>query len=196
MPVGLVGNISLATKTWAPLSVPLLMNQSEGGLQAIAHPTTGIVYTPRGYSDTATSIYNMATNDIASAPMPPSPGGGWRYYSFAWSEIRKTFMMWGGWGSASAGASYFFELNPLTNAWKSVPTTGTVPPLLRSTCMVSAHNGNKMVLFGGNPPGGYAVSTIYILDIQTMSWTQGESADPAERRGRMVYKRMPQEREE
>ncbi|KAF9099578.1 hypothetical protein BGX29_007038 [Mortierella sp. GBA35] len=187
LPNSLIGNINLATKTWAPISnMPMQLNQTEGGVIAIAHPTTGVVYSPRGYADNATLIYDFTAKTINSVPMPASANGGWRFYTFVWSEIRKTFLMWGGWSAAAGGASYFYEFNPSTNAWRSLTTTGTVAPLLRSSCMVSAYNGNKMVLFGGNPPGGYAVSTIYILDIQTMSWTQGESADPAERRGRMV----------
>jgi hypothetical protein len=43
-----------------------------------------------------------------------------------------------------------------------------------------------MVLFGGNPPGEDSIGTLYILDVPTMTWTQGPSIDPSQNRSQMA----------
>ncbi|KAF8933979.1 hypothetical protein BGZ47_010568, partial [Haplosporangium gracile] len=58
-------------------------------------------------------------------------------------------------------------------------STGIVPPPLVGSCMVSAHNGAKMVLFGGmNAAAEEYSGTLYILDVPTMTWSQGSSSLP------------------
>ncbi|KAF9121613.1 hypothetical protein BG015_005775, partial [Linnemannia schmuckeri] len=41
------------------------------------------------------------------------------------------------------------------------------------------YSGAKMVLFGGDNGSGQSVSSIYILDVASMTWTYGEPAPDA-----------------
>src|SRR5689334_9737012 len=43
-----------------------------------------------------------------------------------------------------------------------------------------------MVLFGGNPPGEDSIGTLYILDVPSMTWTQGPSIDPSQNRSQLA----------
>ncbi|KAF9935144.1 hypothetical protein FBU30_007523 [Linnemannia zychae] len=181
---GISGNFSLDTGIWTPFSVPMQLNQSEGGLQAVAHPKTGIVYTPTGYNNTNMSIFDFSTNTISSATLPPQSFGGWRFYTFNWNELRQTFFLYGGQGKP--GPSYFYEFDASKMQWTELITKGTVPPRLRAACMAPAYNGSKMVLFGGNPPGADSVGTLFILDVPTMTWSQGPSTDPSQNRSQMA----------
>jgi hypothetical protein len=45
-------------------------------------------------------------------------------------------------------------------------------------CLYSlAYNGAKMIVFGGRTPDKIS-GDLYILDVATMTWTQGPSSDP------------------
>ncbi|OAQ25935.1 hypothetical protein K457DRAFT_140752 [Linnemannia elongata AG-77] len=181
---GVSGNISLTTMMWTPFSVPMKMNQSEGGLQAVAHPRTGLVYTPAGYNNTDMAIYDFKTHTVSSTPLPPQAVGGWRFYTFNWNELRGTFFLWGGQGKP--GTSYFYEFDAAKMQWTEMITKGAVPPRLRAACMAPAYGGAKMVLFGGNPPGEDSIGTLYILDVPSMTWTQGPSIDPSQNRSQLA----------
>ncbi|KAF8947284.1 hypothetical protein BGZ47_009672 [Haplosporangium gracile] len=181
---GVSGNISLTTRMWKSISVPMKMNQSEGGLQAVTHPRTGLVYTPAGYNNTDMAIYDFKTRNVTSTPLPPQAIGGWRFYTFNWNELRGTFFLWGGQGNP--GTSYFYEFDASKMQWTEMITKGAVPPLLRAACMVSAYGGAMMVLFGGNPPGEDSVGTLYILDVPSMTWTQGPSIEPSQNRSQLA----------
>jgi len=43
-----------------------------------------------------------------------------------------------------------------------------------------------MLFFGGNLPAEASVATLYILDVPSLTWSQGESADPSESRSEMA----------
>ncbi|KAF9154082.1 hypothetical protein BG015_001904 [Linnemannia schmuckeri] len=181
---GVSGNISLTTRMWKPFSVPMKMNQSEGGLQAVTHPRTGLVYTPAGYNNTDMAIYDFKTRNVTSTPLPPQAIGGWRFYTFNWNELRGTFFLWGGQGQA--GTPYFYEFDASKMQWTEMITKGAVPPRLRAACMAPAYGGAKMVLFGGNPPGEESIGTLYILDVPSMTWTQGPSIEPSQNRSQLA----------
>lgn len=112
---GISGNISLTTRMWTPFSVPMKLNQSEGGLQAVTHPRTGLVYTPTGYNNTDMAIYDFKSHTATSTPLPPQSFGGWRFYTFNWNEFRGTFFLWGGQGKA--GSPYFYEFDASKVQW-------------------------------------------------------------------------------
>ena len=40
-----------------------------------------------------------------------------------------------------------------------------------------AHNGSKLIVFGGYTIGKQVLGSIYILDVQTMVWTRGQNTD-------------------
>jgi hypothetical protein len=49
-----------------------------------------------------------------------------------------------------------------------------------------AYNGTKLIYFGGNTTPTTSVGSIYILDVPTLTWKQGESADPSQNRSSMA----------
>ncbi|KAF9952846.1 hypothetical protein BGZ72_005878 [Mortierella alpina] len=85
---------------------------------------------------------------------------------------------------------FLIEYSPATSSWKRLATKGVSPGSLVSHCMVPAYNGTKMIVFGGAlypdvvkmvdgkiPPAAIQGS-IYILDIQSLTWTNGTGTDP------------------
>ncbi|KAF9952843.1 hypothetical protein BGZ72_005875 [Mortierella alpina] len=52
--------------------------------------------------------------------------------------------------------------------------------------MVPAHNGTKMIVFGGNLFSRGVQGSIYILDLKSLSWTKGAEAEPIQRRSDMA----------
>ncbi|KAK3812440.1 MAG: hypothetical protein J3R72DRAFT_498680 [Linnemannia gamsii] len=141
---GVSGSFRLITNTWTSFSVPMQMNQSEGGLLAVTHPKTGIVYTPTGFNNTEMAIYDFSTHTVSSTPLPPQSFGGWRFYTFNWNELRD------------------YNRSGTTSA--------------------------KSSLYGprGNPPGQDSVGTLYILDVPSMTWTQGPNIEPSQNRSQMA----------
>ncbi|KAF9538466.1 hypothetical protein EC957_006722 [Mortierella hygrophila] len=93
-------------------------------------------------------------------------------YSWMWSSIRTAFILFGGRiGDGAPDAPYLHEFKPNYEGptpggtWSILKTNGTVPPRLIGSCMLSAYNGTKIVLFGGHPVNFISTPTIYILDV-------------------------------
>ncbi|KAF9340903.1 hypothetical protein BGX26_008829, partial [Mortierella sp. AD094] len=62
----------------------------------------------------------------------------------------------------------------------------TSPGDIHGHCMVEAYNGSKILLFGGTTINGPSVGSIYILDVNSMSWTKGPDADSSQNREQMA----------
>ncbi|KAG0323977.1 hypothetical protein BG000_002394 [Podila horticola] len=59
------------------------------------------------------------------------------------------------------------------------PSTGSTSPSFRiRSCMVSAYNGSKIVLFGGDM-NGPSVAAISVFDVASSTWSDGPSASDA-----------------
>ncbi|KAK3830336.1 MAG: hypothetical protein J3R72DRAFT_478845 [Linnemannia gamsii] len=168
-----VADYSITAKKWT--KVPVSQQLSSYKLRAATDPTTGTVYIPAGFvrnagveaNTTSMVKYNVASG-ISGEPLPPSVAIYREPVAFVWSKVRKSFFMYTDRGDL---ANPFYEYTPSNGQWKELQTTGPKPPHKVDSCMVPAYEGTKMILFGGD-----TIGDIYILDVPTMEWIQGQSA--------------------
>ncbi|KAF9122802.1 hypothetical protein BGW39_009483 [Mortierella sp. 14UC] len=180
-PLTYAASYHLDARTWKEL--PSLPPPEPGPLrfyQAATDPLTDKVFIP-GSAGTSMLGYDFSNKIVSVLPMPIGGNAtSWNRYSFVWSEMRASFLLFGGLGSPSAD-SYFYEYKPLTDVgidpWTSVSSYGSIPPHVSESCMISAYNGAKMLLFGGGVDGA-EIGTLFILDVATMTWSRGPSSQP------------------
>ncbi|KAK3812444.1 MAG: hypothetical protein J3R72DRAFT_530129 [Linnemannia gamsii] len=169
----LVANYSITSNSWT--KVPFATNLTEI-VRATTDPTTGTIYLPAGIPNN-TIKYSFATGRSILESIPTTVNIPNSFYSFVWCQTRKSFILFTG----ETNISPFFEYTPSTSQWKVLPTTGFVPPFRSESCMQSAYNGTKIILFGGRNgrtvEKGSSVGNLYILDVTSMTWTEGPSAD-------------------
>ncbi|KAG0280620.1 hypothetical protein BGZ96_001504 [Linnemannia gamsii] len=170
-------NYHLDTKKWETLPAPPIEEPFVGKFcKAATDPTTDHVYIPGGFG-TSLLAYDPSSKASSTVPMPP--GGSsmtWSMYTFAWNDVRRSFLYFGGYESPAQ--SYFYEYTPAAvTPWTALDSYGPVPPQVADSCMVSAYNGAKMIVFGGRSSGQVS-GMLYILDVATMTWTQGPSSQP------------------
>ncbi|KAF9086521.1 hypothetical protein BGX29_001370 [Mortierella sp. GBA35] len=135
---GTIMNYSLDTKAWTRVSArPAEYTTYGWGVQAASDPTTGFVYTPSGFSNSNNDmfVYDLSAKTATPAPMPPKDGFQlkWYAYSFVWSEVRRSFLIFGGEGNFGP---YFYEYNPSGSNWTEIPMTGDTPPRLKNACLI------------------------------------------------------------
>ncbi|KAF9567050.1 Multiple epidermal growth factor-like domains protein 8 [Mortierella alpina] len=152
-------------------------------LKAVTDPNSGLIYVPSGMNNgTEMSVYNPSNGTLTSVAMasPMVMTNAVAYYSAAWSTQRNSMILYGGffYFDEKEGNPYLIEFDPRTGSWSRIPTTGEGPGDIAAHCMVSAHNGTKLIVFGGYTIGKQVLGSIYILDVQTMVWTRGQNTDP------------------
>jgi hypothetical protein len=178
---------NLQTSIWVLLEQSSLFSKG-GGLKAAVNPTTGRIYVPGGYSSflsgTKMLIYDTSARETLSGDMQPSLENLVNY-SVVWAPTIKSMLLFGGnTFKTNTTKSDLYAYSP-DNGWRLLDPTGT-PPLARcDLCLVPAYSGTKMVLFGGmgnepNQPNQFKpLGDLYILDVDTMTWTRGSDAGPA-----------------
>ncbi|KAF9124919.1 hypothetical protein BGW39_007796 [Mortierella sp. 14UC] len=179
-----ISTYNFATTTWTndtaydPISL-LGAGKDPMGLD----PITGLIYIPTvANNGTGMRIYNSDTRTSSIVPMYPSTILPYqaKAFTFVWSELRKSFLFFGGFGLVNDIPQYndsMIEYQPSTYSWTRVPTSGR-PGLLASHCMIPAYGGTKMVVFGGwqglrsvaSQTPSYS-SALYMLDVNEMKWT-------------------------
>ncbi|KAK3804798.1 MAG: hypothetical protein J3R72DRAFT_130096 [Linnemannia gamsii] len=170
----LAANYSIADNSWTlvPFSMALEFPQ-----RPATDPTTGTVYIPGG-SVNSMIKYNFAQGQIITEPIPPLVKTDFTTlygYSFVWCQARKSFIFF---TSDISIKSSFFEYTPSNSQWRLLPAIGFTPPTRNRSCMESAYNGTKIILFGGMATkGGPPVGNIYILDVTSMTWTEGPGGE-------------------
>ncbi|KAG0316867.1 hypothetical protein BGZ97_006280 [Linnemannia gamsii] len=120
------------------------------------------------------TIYTISTGATTSSFIPTTLVGVQISYSFTWCQPRKAFMLFTG---DITTVNPFFEYIPSSGQWTNVASTssGAIPTFKLRSCMVSAYNGTKMLLFGGDT-GSASVATLSILDVKTMAWSKAKDA--------------------
>ncbi|KAG0231289.1 hypothetical protein BGX31_005577 [Mortierella sp. GBA43] len=195
-PDSTVSSYGLKTGVWntvamKPSALPVGSLQN---LTAVADPYTTSVYIPSGYNNGQEMlVYDYATNTYRTESTPALLKATVSMdplirYGFAWCESRRTMLLYGG-TRASSGpkdSPSMFEYNPGNSQWALVSTGGDFPGDLNSHCMVSAANGTKMVVFGGQNQYNQLSGSIFILDVSTMVWKKGPDLDPSLVRTGMV----------
>lgn len=121
MASNLVATYTIGSNAWAQiLPTPPVTLFKGTNLQAATDPTTGLVYLP-GAAGTpnSMSVYSSSTGMALSVPMPPTLVAAGSFYSFVWSQVRKTFIYYGG---NAATPNPFFEFSPSASKWTSMVT--------------------------------------------------------------------------
>ncbi|KAF9983905.1 Multiple epidermal growth factor-like domains protein 8 [Mortierella antarctica] len=160
-------------------------------LRAVTDPNTGLVYLPSGMNNgTEMAVYHPSNGTFTSVAMasPMVMTTAIAYYSVVWSTLRNSMILYGGFNifDEKEGNPYLIEFNPRTASWSRILTTGENPGDIAAHCMVSAHNGTKLIVFGGYTIGKQVLGSIYILDVQTMVWSRGQNTDPSMIRSEMA----------
>ncbi|KAF9912338.1 hypothetical protein EC991_011030 [Linnemannia zychae] len=168
-------NYSIAGNKWTRYPVTFWF---EIGLRAATDPTTGTVYFP-GAQPGSPKVMVKVDRDLnpTTEAIPSSVNITGTPNNFVWNKIRNSFIL--DLSGLDSPVDAFHEYTPSNGQWKTLPTTGPNPRLLSYSCMVSAYEGTKMIVFGGladfSADGG-SVGDIYILDMHSMTWTKGRSA--------------------
>ncbi|KAG0025235.1 Acyl-CoA-binding domain-containing protein 5 [Podila clonocystis] len=187
---GLAYEYSIQDNRWQSAgAVPNLFPTQNRTLAGDINPETGIWYIPNGYnvastgSSTIVSIMQLdiARNLASGITIANGPPNDLARFSAVWSTRLKQLLVFGGESAAPAGvsgrtmSSTLYTFTPSSNTWSVPQPQGVVPSPRCSHCFVPAFNGTKMVLFGGW--GDYSrtvvYSDIYVLDLQTWTWTKG-----------------------
>ncbi|KAF9184847.1 acyl-CoA-binding domain-containing protein 4 [Haplosporangium sp. Z 767] len=172
-----ISTYSFASNTWTgPSPFDFLYT----GITAAADPVTGLVYLPHVFEEGPNMrVFQPADNTWTVAPKPPLDVDG---CSLIWSTARKRLLLY---SKASTPYPHLLEFDPTKALWTSLKTIGDQPGAVSNHCMTSAYKGTKMVLFGGVKDGKTSGS-IYILDVQTLSWKKGADIDTSQARNSMA----------
>ncbi|KAG9071512.1 hypothetical protein KI688_005724 [Linnemannia hyalina] len=157
--------------------------------RAATHGDTGLIYIPGG-ADQGTKMvvldpetFAVTTVDMPSVLLPGIIG----LYGWVWSDLRKSFLMTGGELlldtdlSQNQNIATSLEYFPGNNTWTRFTTNGADLPLISRHCMVQGYGGRKIVVYGGhewNQGVETLRGTIFVLDVPTMTWVQGDSVAP------------------
>ncbi|KAG0206989.1 hypothetical protein BGX33_007073 [Mortierella sp. NVP41] len=154
------------------------------GHAAVSDPNTGLVYIIGGYFGNATANYLTVFDPTAGrivSSEAATEANNRTDVAAVWSTRRKTVLTFGGSkvvGSAVSGfdVTKVDEYDPSAKLWKSWVTTGNIPTRRLDSCAAASDDGSKVVLFGGSLDSTTFFDTIYVLDVATGVWTQGQSA--------------------
>ncbi|KAG0057037.1 hypothetical protein BGZ83_002275 [Gryganskiella cystojenkinii] len=153
------------------------------GHATVTDPNTGLVYIIGGYGTNAfntLSVYDPKGTSMVSQQSSPS-STSLTDVAAVWSSSRNTILTFGGSRAPPAavqglGTSDLNEYDPNSKQWKTMSTSGDVPSARLDHCMASSEDGSKVVLFGGTVDGNTYFSDIYVLDVASGKWKQGQSA--------------------
>ncbi|KAF9434683.1 hypothetical protein BGZ76_007610 [Entomortierella beljakovae] len=154
-----------------------------------ADPVTGLIYIPNAYKANGTVAASTQmlqfdlTNNILTGIPVQSVLSNVVSYSIAWSASIGKMIVFGGTVGGTNNVNNNMYSWDKVNSWVLVKQQGTIPSPRRSSCMVSAYGGKKLILYGGlTDQSNSVLSDIYILDTTTMTWTQGADAGMASAR--------------
>ncbi|KAG0213422.1 hypothetical protein BGX28_004478 [Mortierella sp. GBA30] len=172
---GTVNEYSLTSNTWSSSGSTYLGKYNR--IPAAADPATDLIYFPNSYFNQTIQMlqYDIVKRWVNFLPMHPVLANVFSY-SAAWNVQLKKMMVFGGATNGNYVNNNLYTWDS-TNGWVAVSQYGSIPSPRRSACMVPAYGGAKMVVFGGLTQFANAVlSDIYVLDVATMTWTQGIDA--------------------
>ncbi|KAK3840988.1 MAG: hypothetical protein J3R72DRAFT_475868 [Linnemannia gamsii] len=189
---GSKSDYSIRNDAWTPVSRAFTSSKGSlgayNGLQVVTDPTTGLVYIPRGQKNNML-VFNPTNNTTTTVLMPQIlEYPDWTHYSFVWSQSTRNFFLFGGGGKTIhdlSSTTYFWEYSPPTKSWTIQQSSGSIPGPSTSSCMVSAHNGTKIIRFGGRR-GDTLLGSLHILDLRTRIWTQERGVAPHDNRADMA----------
>ncbi|KAF9346862.1 hypothetical protein BGX34_003557 [Mortierella sp. NVP85] len=173
----------VGTESWQMLSTVKAPYTYLEGHSAVSDPHTGLVYIVGGYGNSTynlLSVYDPKTKALVSQASATA-ATSLTDIGAVWLNSRNTILTFGGTRATPAvpqglGSAELNEYDPSSKTWSTMSTSGDVPPARLDHCMVATEDGSKVVVFGGTPGGDDFFNTIYILDVKSGKWKQGESA--------------------
>ncbi|KAG0096010.1 hypothetical protein BGZ93_005123 [Podila epicladia] len=189
-PSSFVRSFDIATQKWTNVGGTPPFATGLEGLSAVTDPATG-------------QVYIIGGNNVGSSTVNPSQYNGVMVYDptstkfgtqqpatnttsltdpgVVWSTMRKSILVFG--GSLAPPVSPMGldltavrEYDPVSKSWKTMATTGDVPPARFDHCVAASEDGTKIVLFGGSKDTNVNYDTLYVLDVAAGTWKQGPSA--------------------
>ncbi|GJJ67973.1 hypothetical protein EMPS_00319 [Entomortierella parvispora] len=184
---------TFADKTWimSPAEASAIPNAT---FISVQDPATGLVYVAElnGNASVVQYMYSFdipKNNIIADASMIPvvstphglsstmiNPG-----CSVVHSAYRKSFLYLGATQYQTPTPLVLTEYIPASGTWASLSVQEGGPSAKVYPCVASNEDGTKVVVFGGGLPTINSIDATYtnelwILDVPSMSWTQGPPA--------------------
>ncbi|KAG0308159.1 hypothetical protein BGZ97_000144, partial [Linnemannia gamsii] len=163
------------------------------GHAAVSDPNTGLIYIVGGFNGTTSNfLYNtLSVYDPKSSKMVSQQAGtaatSLTDVGAVWSTQRNSILTFGGSRAppavTNAIGNDIQEYDVSAKSWKTMSTSGDVPPARLDHCMAASDDGSKIVLFGGTQDSNNVFfNSIYILDVKSGKWKQGTSAPTARTR--------------
>ncbi|KAG0227494.1 hypothetical protein BGW42_002930 [Actinomortierella wolfii] len=150
------------------------------GVNAVTDPSTGLVYLAAGYSSSNRSnldVYDFAIDSIRTYELPLANEvfEARTYYTNVYSKARSSILYFGGYSASfqTVGNAVISEYVPSTQVWSTLKTTGTGPSARADHCMAINDDGTKVIVYGGRLSSSGFSGDIFILDLNTTSWTKG-----------------------
>ncbi|KAG0031864.1 hypothetical protein BGZ82_006814 [Podila clonocystis] len=153
------------------------------GFSAVTNPLSNSFFVPNGYNNSGIQSsleYSPNGSPKATSIAAYPPLAGYRFYAMARSNYANAAFVFGGnrWDSPrtsdSALTDIFLRFSFQDRNWTPVYTMGG-PSARDSSCMASAYNGAKLVVFGGIENAANSLSDIFVYDVASNTWTQGEA---------------------
>ncbi|KAF9912724.1 hypothetical protein EC991_009460 [Linnemannia zychae] len=146
---------------------------------AAGDPDPGGSVSPNAVPSLTTPLmmrYDGATGTVSSL----GSGSGFQIvdngFAGCWSSSRNSLFLHG--GTVGSPVEIYqktlYEFIPSNPKYTTIADTGAAPSARFGHCMVEAYGGTKMVLFGGVDQTSAALSDIYILDVEKLSWKAGK----------------------
>ncbi|KAG0061060.1 Negative regulator of mitotic exit [Linnemannia elongata] len=184
---GVFSAFNIQTATWTQ-NYTALNGRKTNGLRSAVNQVTGMIIVPSALYEGAQMFETLppitTTTPSYSNLTMPAEIVGLTHYTFVWSTLRSAMLLYGGHYNNTQPNPVLRQFD--NGQWTNVTTSGPSPGDVSSHCMIPAYNGARMVVFGGCDVGVHSNSNIFILDVQTMSWTQGTSAPETEARCNMA----------
>ncbi|KAH7044271.1 hypothetical protein BKA57DRAFT_507634 [Linnemannia elongata] len=162
------------------------------GHAAVSDPNTGLIYMIGGFNGTTSnflynslSVYDPKSTKFVSQ-QPGTAANSLTDVGAVWSTARNSILAFGGSRAppalTNAVGNDIQEYDVTAKVWKTMSTSGDVPPARLDHCMAASDDGSKIVLYGGTLDGESYYNTIYILDVKSGKWKQGTSSPTARTR--------------
>ncbi|KAF9101939.1 hypothetical protein BGX27_011273, partial [Mortierella sp. AM989] len=171
-----ISTYRIAEETWSISPMPSFKTTRANGFRAVTDPNSGLMYIPAGANQGLNMMeYDPVSGTGRNLSIPMAFNAAVTHYAAAWSSQRNSVLMYGGYYQQNDSITFstLFQYTPSSSRWNTPTTSGENPGSMDGHCMVSAYGGTKMIMFGGQNRAHAPLGGLYILDIQTWTWTKG-----------------------